>query len=227
MADERILAIDDDPELLEFLKETLTNAGYSVAGAETGKKALEALRTFKPDLVLLDLMLPDMDGLEVCKKMRADSEFSTIPILMLTARKTVEDKVAGLELGADFYLPKPFESRELLAQIQSTFRRVAFSSNILRKGPIEINPQYNRVKVGDKEISELTSREFNLLYALMEASPRSVSRSELYKKIWEEGEYPDTTRRIDMMVQRLRHKLGEKASSYIKTVEGVGYKFEK
>ena len=151
---------------------------------------------------------------------------SAIPIIMLTARKTVEDKVNGLEQGADFYLPKPFESKELIAQIHSTLRRVALSSSVVRKGTVELNPQYNRITVDDKEITDLTSREYNLLYALMEVSPQPVTRSVLYKKIWEEGEYPDTTRRIDMMVQRLRHKLGEKASVYIKTVEGIGYKFE-
>ena len=226
MVAKKILAVDDDPDLLEFLKETLKNAEYDVITAETGKAAFEKLKAEKPDMVLLDLMLPDTNGLEICKKMRSDPEFFKIPIIMLTAKKTVEDKVTGLEQGADIYLPKPFESKELLAQIRSTFRRLQMSSNILKKGSIEINPQYNRVKVNDTEVTDLTSREFNLLYALMEVSPEPLSRGDLYNKIWEEGDYPDTTRRIDMMVQRLRHKLGDKVAVCIKTVEGTGYKFE-
>lgn len=226
MAEKKILAVDDDPELLEFLKETLVSAGFNVITAENGKTAIEQFKKERPDMALLDLMLPDMDGLEICKRIRSDPEYSKIPIIMLTARKTIEDKIQGLDQGADIYLPKPFESKELLAQIRSTFRRLEMSANIISKGSIEINPQYNRVKVDGKEITDLTSREFNLLYALMEISPGTLSRSDLYNKIWEEGEYPDTTRRIDMMVQRLRHKLGSKTAVCIKTVEGVGYKYE-
>ncbi|MFH1380248.1 MAG: response regulator transcription factor [bacterium] len=227
MTTKKILAVDDDPELLEFLKETLINAGFSVVTAETGKSAMTQLKTANPDMLLLDLMLPDFDGLEICRRVRSDPQFSKIPIIMLTARKTVEDKVIGLDQGADVYFPKPFESKELVAQIRSTFRRLEISSNIMRRGAFELNPRYNQIKFKTKEITGLSSREYNTLYALMEAAPNPVPRGDLYKRIWDdEGDYPDTTRRIDMMVQRLRSKIGEEASSHIKTVEGVGYKFE-
>lgn len=227
MTAKKILAVDDDPELLEYLKESLTNAGFSVISAETGNSALAQLKASKPDMILLDLMLPDLDGLEICKRIRADPEFTALPIIMLTARKTVEDKVTGLDRGADVYFPKPFESKELIAQIRSTFRRLEIASNIIKKGEFELNPRYNQIKFKNKEISGLSAREYNTLYALMEASPQPVARGDLYRRVWEDdGDYPDTTRRIDMMVQRLRSKLGEEASAYIKTVEGTGYRFQ-
>lgn len=226
MAEKKILVIDDDTELLELLRITLSREGFSVVTVETGKTALEQLLTYKPEMVILDLMLPDVDGLEICRRIREQKEFRKIPIIMLSARKTVDDRVTGLDEGADVYFPKPFDEKELLAQIRSTFRRLETVSSIIHRGPFMLNPQYNQITVNDKEISGLSNREFNILYTLLHAAPAAVSRGDLYKKIWEEGEYPDTTRRIDMMVQRLRSKLGKEGATCIKTVEGVGYRFE-
>jgi DNA-binding response OmpR family regulator len=226
MAQKKILAVDDDPEVLELLSTSLQTAGYAVITALNGTTALEKLHAEAPDLVILDLMLPDIGGMEICRQIRANPLSSAIPVLMLTARKMIDDKISGLEQGADAYLIKPFEPKELVAQIKSAFRRLELSGRIIKKGPIEINPQFYRITVHGQEMTNLSAREFNLLYALMEAAPHPLNREELYKKIWIEGAYPDTTRRIDMMIQRVRQKLGADAAQYIKTVEGTGYCFD-
>jgi DNA-binding response OmpR family regulator len=219
-----ILMVDDDIDLNRLLTEYLAKFGHSLITATTAARGMVELRKEQPDLVILDIMLPDTDGLTLCREIR--SEFD-VPIIMLTARGEVADRVLGLELGADDYLSKPFEPRELAARIQSVIRRSQAMQNhqkLLSDG-LSLEKQTRRVSLDGSDI-DLTSMEFELLSVLMESQGRVLSRNRLIERL--RGIDADVyDRSIDMLVSRLRDKLGDDSHSprFIKTVRLTGYQF--
>jgi two-component system phosphate regulon response regulator PhoB len=221
---ERILVVDDEPDLLELVRVNLRQAGFEVETAETGRAALERLRRSPPDLVVLDLMLPDVSGTEICRRMRADAELAELPIIMLTARADEVDRVVGLELGADDYVTKPFSPRELTLRVRAVLRRrkPAVPSDALAHGTLRLDSARHRCFVDDSEIA-LTAKEFDLLRTLMARPGRVLTRDQLLDEVWGE-DIAVTTRTIDTHLKRLREKLGA-ASELIETVRGVGYRF--
>ncbi|MBL8380324.1 MAG: response regulator transcription factor [Burkholderiales bacterium] len=220
--------IEDDRRLAALVIEYLTHAGFDVAHAETAAEGVAWLKQHTADLVLLDLMLPDGDGLEVCRRIRAGSD---VPIVMLTARGEATDRVVGLELGADDYLPKPFEPRELLARVRAVLRRQR-GTNVadgdmapLRFGRLEIDPGARRVRV-DRSERELTARQFDLLLALAQRAGRVLSREQIMDAI--KGEALEAfDRSIDVHIARIRAAIEDdpKAPRRIVTVRGAGYVF--
>ena len=219
-----ILMIDDDVDLNALVTEYLAKFGHQVVTATTAAKGMAMLRRERPDLAILDIMLPDIDGLTLCRDIR--SEFD-VPIIMLTARGEVADRVMGLELGADDYLSKPFEPRELVARIQSVIRRSENRDNHdeLASDGLRLEKQTRRVVLDDQEI-ELTTMEFELLSELMASHGRVLSRNHLIERL--RGIDADVyDRSIDMLVSRLRDKLGDDshAPRFIKTVRLSGYQF--
>jgi two-component system phosphate regulon response regulator PhoB len=221
-----ILAVDDEPDVLDLLDFTLKQAGYRVEFAEDGNQALTKARQTLPDLILLDWMLPEMEGLEVCKLLRRDPATSTIPIIMLTAKATEVDRILGFELGADDYVTKPFSPRELVLRIKA----------ILSRGRGAAKPVAEQIEVGELIVDvpghqviwkgkpiDLTATEFKLLHVLAERRGRVQSREVLLQDVWNYESMIDT-RTVDTHVRRLREKLGE-AEQYIETVRGVGYRF--
>ena len=224
----RILLVEDEPGLAESVRYALDSEGFEVLVAASGFSGLESARANDPDLVLLDLMLPEMSGLDVCRQLRASSD---VPIIMLTAKDAESDKVAGLELGADDYVTKPFSMRELVARIRAHLRRAARSgmladaNEVIRGGPIEMDVDAHEVRV-DGEIVELRPKEFELLEALMRRKNRLAARHTLIDDVWGPSYFGDT-KTLDVHVKRLRQKLepdpGDPA--YIVTVRGLGYKF--
>ncbi|WP_459168715.1 response regulator transcription factor [Natronospora cellulosivora (SeqCode)] len=231
MSVKKILVVDDEKNIRELIKYNLETAGYIVDMAVDGQAALDKLDN-SIDLIVLDLMLPVIDGLTVCRKIRANDDYQNIPIIMLTAKGEEFDKVLGLEMGADDYLTKPFSSRELNARIKALLRRSNYqdSSNgdledtgsFLTKGDIELNLQsYEAKKSG--QILDLTPKEFDLLAIFIKNSGTVLTRDILLERIWG-YEYSGDTRTVDVHIRRLRAKIGE---DYISTVRGVGYKFVK
>jgi two-component system, OmpR family, response regulator len=220
----RVLLIDDDTRMYELLAQYLGQNGISVAHAADGGRGLAALEASAYDAVLLDVMMPGMDGLEVCKRIRAKTQ---VPILMLTARGDETDRVVGLELGADDYLPKPFSPRELLARLRAVLRRAqptAVSDRMEAHG-VSIDVAGREVKVAGRRV-ELTGLEFDLLVALVRRAGRVIPRDAL---LGEAGR-SDTVvgeRTVDVHISHLRQKLGDEAGRLIKTVRGVGYVFAK
>ena len=219
----RVLIVDDDERLTELLTEYLVPFGYSVRAAKHPEAGLRALKTDPPDLVILDVMLPDMDGLSVCRMIRATSR---VPIIMLTARGDVADRIVGLELGADDYLPKPFEPRELVARMQAVLRRGASEdADIARAGPVSINWTTRAAYLRERTLS-LTTAEFELLGFLVRNHGRVLSRERIIEGTrginWEAFD-----RSVDVLVSRLRQKLGDDAKQpmFIRTVRSVGYSF--
>jgi two-component system phosphate regulon response regulator PhoB len=222
---ERILVVDDEPDLLELVRVNLRQAGYEVETSETGREALELLRRSPPDLVVLDLMLPDVSGTEICRRMRSDIDLSELPIIMLTAKADEVDRVVGLELGADDYVTKPFSPRELTLRVRAVLRRrkpAATPSEALAHGALRLDAARHRCFVGDAEI-DLTAKEFELLRTLMGRPGRVLTRDQLLDEVWG-SDIAVTTRTIDTHLKRLREKLGP-ASDLIETVRGVGYRF--
>ncbi len=223
---ERILAVDDEPDLLELVEYNLRDAGYTVTTAKDGAGALAEVRRQRPDLILLDLMLPDISGNEVCKRLRRDPDTESIPIVMLTARGQEIDRVVGFELGADDYIVKPFSPRELVLRVGAVLRRAqapqaADPSQRLVLGKLTIDTARHRVAVEEEDIP-LTALEFKLLLDLASRRGRVQSRDSLLDRVW--GYSPGIeTRTVDTHVKRLREKLGA-ASDYIETVRGVGYR---
>jgi two-component system phosphate regulon response regulator PhoB len=221
----RILVVDDEPDLLELVRLNLRQAGYEVVTAETGREALECLRRSRPELMVLDLMLPDLSGSEVCRRVRSDPETSGLPIIMLTAKADEVDRVVGLELGADDYVTKPFSPRELVLRVRAVLRRRApeqRSERSLRHGDLRIDPQRHRCFVAGEEV-QLTAKEFELLRSLMERPGRVQTRDQLLDDVWG-TDIAVTRRTIDTHLKRLREKLGP-AGDLIETVRGVGYRF--
>ncbi len=221
----RILVVDDEPDLLELVRLTLDQAGHQVETAASGREALEALRRHRPDLLILDLMLPDVSGTEVCRRLRADSELHSLPVIMLTAKADEVDRVVGFERGADDYVTKPFSPRELVLRVGAVMRRSqapADPRGVLEHGPLRLDPARHRCWVNDEEIS-LTAKEFDLLRGLMTRPGRVLTREVLLDQVWG-SDITVTVRTIDTHLKRLREKLGA-AGELIETVRGVGYRF--
>jgi DNA-binding response OmpR family regulator len=218
----RILLIDDDRDILQVLKANLELHEFSVITADTWKAGQEALAADNPDLLLLDAMLPDGDGFSICRSVR--ELHPVLPIIMLTARDKVSDKVIGLESGADDYLVKPFETLELIARIKVCFRRSKPQSG--QGGDIVIDRERRQVTVRDSVI-ELTSKEYDLLCLLVSNAGKVVSREDIRRHLWKEQKLYSWSRVIDVHIQHLRHKLEGEADGpeYIQTVTGVGYRF--
>ena len=220
----KILVVDDEPDALEVLGFKLREAGYTPIVAKDGTRALALARDERPDLIVLDVMLPEVDGLEVCKILRRDPSTSAIPIIMLTARAAEMDRVLGLELGADDYVTKPFSPRELVIRIRKQLARSRSGDEAgthLRIGDIQIDVPRHAVQVGPKAIT-LTATEFRLLEILARRRGRVQSRDRLLQDVWG-YENPIDSRTVDTHMRRLREKLGE-AAQHLETVRGVGYR---
>ncbi len=221
----RILVVEDEADLAELVAFNLKQAGHVVATASSGATALAEIRRQRPDLVVLDVMLPDITGLEVCRRLRRDESTARLPVLMLTAKGEEVDRVVGFEVGADDYVLKPFSPRELLLRIEAILRRMGGQENAgpqaISVGNLLIDVPGHRVLVDDEEIS-LTALEFRLLLDLAKRRGRVQSRNALLERVW--GYAPGIeTRTVDTHVKRLREKLGD-VSNYIETVRGVGYR---
>jgi two-component system phosphate regulon response regulator OmpR len=221
----RILIIDDDLRLAEMVGSYLTARGFAVDHRDGGQRGLEALESREYQAVILDIMLPDLDGFEVCRRIRARSQ---VPVLMLTARGEAMDRIIGLEIGADDYLPKPFEPRELVARLSAILRRVARPAQkgaALRFGRLLIDPAAREVRVGD-ERRELTGHQFDLLLFLAERAGRVQSREQIMEALRGE-ELESFDRRIDVHVSRIRSAIEEdpKRPRFLQTVRGTGYVF--
>jgi two-component system phosphate regulon response regulator PhoB len=221
----RILVVDDEPDAVELVGFNLKAAGYQVATAADGEEALRKARAQLPDLIVLDVMLPEVDGLEVCKILRRDGATASIPIIMLTAKAGEVDRVLGLELGADDYVTKPFSPRELVLRVKRLLRDVAperEKADRLTCKELEIDIPRHEVKLKGKPL-DLTATEFKLLVTLVQRRGRVQSREALLRDVWEYDSLIDT-RTVDTHMRRLREKLGP-ASRYLDTVRGVGYRF--
>ncbi|MEZ5331162.1 MAG: response regulator [Thermoanaerobaculia bacterium] len=221
---ERICVVEDEPAIAEVLQYNLEREGFEVATETRGDEALESLRRSPPDLLLLDLMLPGLDGLEVLRSLRRDPRTAQVPTLILTARGEEVDRVVGLELGADDYVTKPFSPREVVLRVKSILRRVHGSAvgEVLEAGDLVLDIPGHRLQLGGKEI-ELTATEFRLLKLLMEHAGRVLSRERLLSEAWGYSMDVDS-RTVDTHVRRVRRKLGSRAE-HIETVIGVGYRF--
>jgi two-component system phosphate regulon response regulator PhoB len=226
MANEKILVVDDEEDILELVQYNLTKNGYTVVSVGTGEEALKAAKSESPDLILLDLMLPGVDGLEVCKILKADSRTSAIPIVMLTAKGEEADIVTGLELGADDYVTKPFSPRVLLARLRAVLRRrtrpLEDGTQVIKIHDLMIHPGRHEVLVRGKPV-ELTYTEFRLLHVLARRPGWVFTRSQIVDAV-RGSDYPVTDRSVDVQIVGLRKKLGP-CSEYIETVRGVGYRF--
>jgi DNA-binding response OmpR family regulator len=219
---ERVLIVDDDPDILRLVTYNMGQAGFEVITASTGRKALEMVHNQTPDLVILDIMLPDVDGMEVCRILRQQDSTRKLPIVMLTARGEEIDRVVGFELGADDYVSKPFSPRELVLRVKSILRRSGREqSEVLRAGQVDIYPDRRQCSSAGTLVS-LTVKEFDLLYELMKARGNVLTRDVLMDRVW--GYHGDaTSRTLDTHVRRLREKLGEPGAC-VETVRGVGYR---
>ena len=221
----KILVVDDEPEAVELVEFNLTQAGFQVISATDGAEALKKAHAVLPSLIVLDLMLPEVDGLEVCKMLRRDPATADIPIIMLTAKAAEIDRVLGLELGADDYLTKPFSPRELVLRVKRILQRGRASSSVqqaLSFGDLVIDPPRHLASWRGRPI-ELTATEFKLLTILAQRRGRVQSRDQLLRDVWEYNTLIDT-RTVDTHMRRLRDKLGP-ASKFLDTVRGVGYRF--
>ena len=219
---ERVLIVDDDPDIVQLLTYNLGQAGFRTQSAATGRAALQSIHKDPPDLIILDVMLPDVDGMEVCRTIRQQDVSRRIPILMLTARGEEIDRVVGFELGADDYVPKPFSPRELVLRVKSILRRAKDDhSDLLRVGRIQIYPQRRQCFI-DKTPVLLTAKEFDLLHELMKAKGNVLTRDGLMDRVW--GYHGEAaSRTLDTHVRRLREKLGPEGPN-VETVRGVGYR---
>ena len=219
---ERVLIVDDDPDIRRLVSYNLSQAGFDIATAGTGRQALETVQKQPPDLIILDLMLPDVDGMEVCRTLRQRDNSRRIPIIMLTARGEEIDRVIGFELGADDYVMKPFSPRELVLRVKSIFRRMKEErSEMFRTGKIQIYPDRRQCFVGTHQVT-LTAKEFDLLHELMRAHGNVLTRDVLMDRVW--GYHGEaTSRTLDTHVRRVREKLGDEGR-HVETVRGVGYR---
>ena len=220
----RILVVDDEPDAIELIRFNLKASGYEVLTAEDGEEALAKARKFAPDMILLDVMLPEIDGLEVCKILRRDPATASLPIIMLTAKASEIDRVLGLEFGADDYVTKPFSPRELMLRVRNLLKRKESSKEEVERfqvRDIELDVSKYEVKIMGQPI-DLTPTEFKLLQILMERKGRVQSRDRLLQDVWGYDQLIDT-RTVDTHVRRLREKMGE-AADYVTTVRGVGYR---
>jgi two-component system phosphate regulon response regulator PhoB len=222
----KILVVDDEPEAVELLEFNLKQAGFDVTAAADGAEALKKARSVLPSLIVLDLMLPEIDGLEVCKMLRRDPATAAIPIIMLTAKAAEMDRIVGLELGADDYITKPFSPRELVLRIKKVLQRgraAQAEPDTVKLGELLIDVPRHLVKWRGKQI-ELTATEFKLLAILARRPGRVQSRDQLLSDVWEYNTLIDT-RTVDTHMRRLREKLGPAAAKHLDTIRGVGYRF--
>lgn len=220
----KILIVDDEPDILEFLKYNLVKEGFHVVTANNGAEAIQSAKETNPDLIILDVMMPEMDGIETCRQLRSKSAFKNTIIIFLSARSEDFTQVAGLETGADDYLVKPVKLRILISKIKAYFRRFeddATDLNITKTGSLVINKNTYLVTKGNKEYS-LPKKEFELLNLLASKPNNVFTREDIYSKIWGD-EIIVGDRTIDVHIRKLRDKLGDEI---IKTIKGVGYKFE-
>jgi two-component system phosphate regulon response regulator PhoB len=226
MANEKILVVDDEEDVLELVRYNLDKNGYKIKTATTGEDALTKARAKLPDLIILDLMLPGIDGLEVCKKLKSDTKTQNIPIIMLTAKGEEADIVTGLELGADDYVTKPFSPKVLVARVRRILHRAV--ARDLEKAPVKIHeitidPARRQVVIKNKPV-DLTFTEFNILYALARRPGLVFTRYQIVDALHGD-DYLVTDRAVDVQIVGLRKKLGP-CSKYIETVRGVGYRFK-
>ncbi|MBI2928705.1 MAG: response regulator [Verrucomicrobia bacterium] len=220
-----IWVVDDEPDAVELIAFNLKAAGFNVAAAADGEEALKKARSHLPALIVLDLMLPEVDGLEVCKVLRRDPATAAIPIIMLTAKAAEVDRVLGLELGADDYLTKPFSPRELVLRVKNLLRRGqerTASKEQIQAGDLFVDAPGHVVKVKGREV-ELTATEFKLLVLLAQRRGRVQTRDQLLRDVWDYAAEVDT-RTVDVHMRRLREKLGP-AARHLETIRGVGYRF--
>ncbi len=224
---QNVLVVEDERDIRNLVVFHLAREGFRCRTAATGMEALQEVRGHLPDLVVLDLMLPEMDGLEVCRRVRADPASAAVPIIMLTAKADEVDRVVGLEMGADDYLVKPFSPKELVARVRAVLRRARGTAPVstLRAGGLVLDVARHAVEMKGEPVV-LTPKEFDLLQALMEAAGRVLSREYLLDHVWGYARADEIqSRTVDVHVRRLRAKLGDE-DRRIATVKGVGYRFE-
>jgi len=220
----KIVLIEDDADLYSLIQYNLEKEGFAMAGAQTGKGAIELCRRERPDLIILDIMLPDSDGLEICRAIRNHSELATVPVIFLTARASETDRIVGLELGANDYIVKPFFIRELIARIKIHFRGQPPATKILRSGDLELDRARCRVHLSGGEVT-LTATEFRLLEFLMSRPGVVFSREQLLDAVWGHDRAV-TDRTVDVYILRLRQKIeAAEESTFIRSVRGFGYSF--
>jgi DNA-binding response OmpR family regulator len=222
----KIAVIEDDADLFALLKYNLSKEGFIVVGAQTGRGAADLCRREKPDLVLLDIMLPDADGLEICKSIRAQAELAHVPVIFLTARASETDRIVGLELGANDYIVKPFFVRELIARIKIQFRGQANAAKLLRAGTLELDRSSCEVRLSGSPLT-LTATEFRLLEFLMSRPGVVFSREQLLDSVWGHDRAV-TDRTVDVYILRLRQKIETDPANpaLIRSVRGFGYSFQ-
>jgi DNA-binding response OmpR family regulator len=221
----KIVLIEDDADLFALLKYNLEKEGYVLTGSQTGKGAIELCRRERPDLIVLDIMLPDSDGLDICRGIRAHSELAHIPVIFLTARASETDRIVGLELGANDYIVKPFFVRELIARVKIQFRGQASPSRSLKSGALELDRTSCRVTLNNEELT-LTATEFRLLEFLMSRPGVVFSREQLLNAVWGHDRAV-TDRTVDVYILRLRQKVESDPANplFIRSVRGFGYSF--
>jgi phosphate regulon transcriptional regulator PhoB len=223
----KVLVVDDEKDILDLVRHHLEKEGFRCLQASDGGAALRLARETRPDLLILDLMLPGLDGLEVCRRLRREAHTAGLPIIMLTAKAEEVDRVVGLEVGADDYIVKPFSPRELVARVKAILRRTQepAAPRTIRVGDLEINEGGHQVTIRGKAV-DLTAKEFGLLSALVRANGRVLNREQLLDTVWGyAGAAEIESRTVDVHVRRVREKLGPEARRIL-TVKGVGYRFD-
>ncbi|MBN2289411.1 MAG: response regulator [Candidatus Glassbacteria bacterium] len=227
MSRKEILVVEDEEDILELVRYNLAKEGYEVRGVLSGEDALNEVKNKLPDMVVLDLMLPGLDGIEVCRELKSNPKTQHLPVVMLTAKGEESDIVAGLELGADDYITKPFSPRVMIARVRAVMRRksqkLADASSVLKVHELMVHPGRHEVLINDKPV-QLTSTEFRILHFLARRPGWVFSRRQILEAV-HGSDYPVTDRTIDFQVVGLRKKLGE-AGRYVETVRGVGYRFK-
>jgi phosphate regulon transcriptional regulator PhoB len=222
-----VLVVEDEPDIRRLVVLHLERDGFRCRTATTGPEALREVQKAAPDLVVLDLMLPDLDGLEVCRQLRGDRRTAAVPIIMLTAKSDEVDRIVGLEVGADDYVAKPFSPKELVARVRAVLRRAhpGEPSRSLAGGAVRLDLARHLVTVDGQPV-DLTPKEFDLLHALMEAGGRVLSREHLLNRVWGYARADEIeSRTVDVHIRRLRAKLGPEERR-VATIKGVGYRFE-
>lgn len=222
----KILVVDDEPDVTTLLAYHLKAAGHSVQVLNDPRRVVNLAKEFQPDLVILDVMMPDLNGMEICRAMRADAKLKLVPVVFLTAKAEENDRIAGLESGADDYVCKPFSTKELMLRVQSILRRrnapeAEGQGKLLEAGRISLDPVRHEVKIGGQPLT-LTATEFKLLQILMERRGRVQTREKLLVDVWN-YEAEIETRTVDTHMRRLREKLGDEAA-WVETIRGVGYR---
>jgi two-component system phosphate regulon response regulator PhoB len=224
----RIAIVEDEAELASLIDYNLSRSGYQTQVLGGARGTFKALEQWKPDLIVLDVMLPDVDGFELCRQIRQSAQLGRTPVLFLTARSDEVDRVLGLEIGGDDYMTKPFSPRELIARVKAHLRREDMDSEpaVMETGPFRLEPTARRVFLADRELT-LTSTEFNLLEFFLTHPGRAYSREQLLESVWGEQRFV-TPRTVDVHVRRLREQIEEQPESprYLTTVRGFGYRFE-